>query len=78
MLNSKHKQHGAIKADGITLLIGGLALMGLLVYSATSGYEIPFWPAIAVIGVNVVAAGRLAWAVIKAKKNLQHQNRPPE
>jgi hypothetical protein len=63
----KHTQRGAISGDSIALLIGGLALGGLLVYSAVSGYELPFWPAMAVIGVNLVAAGRLAWGAIKAK-----------
>ena len=52
----------------ITMLIGALALGGLLISSAVSGYELPFWPAMAVIAVNVVAAGRLAWVVIQAKK----------
>ena len=45
-------QRGAIRGDGITLLVAGAALGGLLIYSATSGYELPFWPAMAVIGVH--------------------------
>ena len=64
----KHLQRGAINGGVIALLIGALALGGLLIYSAVSGYELPFWPAMAVIAVNVVAAGRLAWTVIQAKK----------
>ncbi|MDD2809669.1 hypothetical protein [Rhodoferax sp.] len=68
-MTSKQSQRGAIRGDGITLLVAGVALGGLLVYSATSGYALPFWPAMAVIGVNLFAAGRLAWTVIKAKKN---------
>jgi hypothetical protein len=67
-MSSKQKQRGALQAGGITLLIGGAALAGWLIYSATSGYELPFWPAMAVIGVNLVAAGRLAWAAIQKRK----------
>ncbi len=68
-MNSKHLQRGAISGDGIALLIGGAALGGLFIYSAMSGYELPLWPALAVTAVNLVAAGRLAWSVIQAKKS---------
>lgn len=64
----KHLQRGAFNGGVITMLIGALALAALLIYSAASGYELPFWPAMAVIAVNLVAAGRLLWTVIKAKK----------
>jgi len=67
-MTSKHLQRGAFNGGVIALLIGALALGALLVYAAVSGYELPFWPAMAVIAVNVVAAGRLAWGVIQAKK----------
>lgn len=67
-MTSKHLQRGALNGAVITMLIGALALGGLLISSAVSGYELPFWPAMAVIAVNVVAAGRLAWIVIQAKK----------
>lgn len=64
----KHLQRGAFNGSVIALRIGALALGGLLIYSAASGYELPFWPAMAVIAVNLVAAGRLLWVVIQAKK----------
>lgn len=67
-MTSRHTQRGAIDGNGIALLIGGVALGGLLVYSAVSGYELPLWPALAVIAVNLVAAGRMIWLKIKAKK----------
>lgn len=67
-MTSKHLQRGAFNGGVIALLIGALALGALLIYSAVSGYELPFWPAMAVIAVNVAAAGRLAWTVIQAKK----------
>ena len=64
----KHLQRGALNGGVIAMLIGALALAALLIYSAASGYELPFWPAMAVIAVNLVAAVRLAWVVIQAKK----------
>lgn len=67
-MTSKNLQRGALNGGVIAMLIGALALGALLVYSAVSGYEMPFWPAMAVIAVNCVAAGRLAWTVIQAKK----------
>ncbi len=70
-MTSKHLQRGALNGGVIAMLIGALALGALLIYSAVSGYELPFWPAMAVIAVNVVAAGRLAWTVIQAKKQRQ-------
>ncbi|MDD2918674.1 hypothetical protein [Rhodoferax sp.] len=65
---SKHLQRGALNGGVLAMLIGALALAALLIYSAASGYELPFWQAMAVIAVNVVAAARLAWTVIQAKK----------
>lgn len=44
----------------MTLIIGGLALAGLLVYGWTTGQELPIVPAIAVVMVNLVAAVKLA------------------
>lgn len=67
-MTSKHLQRGALGADGIALLIGATALGALFVYSAMSGYDLPLWPALAVVAVNLAAAGRLAWSVIKARK----------
>lgn len=67
-MTSKHLQRGALNGGVIAMLIGALALAALLIYSASSGHELPFWPAMAVIAVNLVAAGRLLWTVIRAKK----------
>lgn len=65
---SKYMQRGALSGEGMALLMGGVALGSLLVYSAVSGYELPFWPALAVTVVNLVAAGRMVWLKLKAKK----------
>jgi len=65
---SKHLQRGALNGGVIAMLIGALAMAALLIYSATSGHELPFWPAMAVVAVNVLAAARLAWTVIQAKR----------
>lgn len=62
------KQYGFINASVITLLIAGLALGGLLAYGATSGQEIPLWPALLVTLVNLVAAGKLVLDIKKRKR----------
>lgn len=52
----------------MTLLIGGLALAGLLLYGWQSGQELPLWPAIAVALVNLFAAVRIVLNIRKAKQ----------
>jgi len=69
-MTMKFFQRGAIRGDIVTLLIAGLALVGLLAYAALSGVELPLWPSLAVMAVNLFAAGRLAWTVLKSKKRL--------
>ena len=68
-MTSKHVQRGALSGEGIAFLIGGVALGSLLVDLAVSGHELPFWPALAVTAVNLVAAGRMVWMKLKAKKH---------
>jgi hypothetical protein len=68
------RQDGFIKGSVIVLLIGGLMLGGLLVYGAKSGHELPFWPAIAVVLVNLVAAAKIVLDTKKARR----QQHPPE
>lgn len=67
------KQHGFINGSIIAMLIGGLALGGLLLYGSLSGQELPIWPAIAVGVVNLVAAGKVLLDVRKARKLQQDQ-----
>lgn len=67
-MNLPSLQRGTIKGDSITLLIAGVALVGLLVYASVSGVELPFWPSLAVVAVNLAAAGRLGWTVFKSKQ----------
>lgn len=64
----KRKQDGFMNGGVMTLLIGGIALGGLLVYGSRSGQELPLWPAVAVCLVNLVAAIRIILDVQKAKK----------
>ncbi|MDP3032407.1 MAG: hypothetical protein Q8N33_10055 [Rhodocyclaceae bacterium] len=74
------KQDGFINGSVIVLLIGGLMLGGLLVYGAKSGQELPFWPAIAVAVVNLVAAAKIVIDTKKARrqKHLPKTNTPPD
>lgn len=63
-----HKQGGFINGGVITLLIGGLAIGGLLLYGSATGQELPVWPAVVVGLVNLVAAGKVFMDVKKAKQ----------
>lgn len=74
------KQDGFINGSVIVLLIGGLMLGGLLVYGAKTGQELPFWPAIAVAVVNLVAAAKIVIDTKKARRqqHLPKTNTPPD
>lgn len=63
-----HKQNGFINGGVITLVIGGLAIGGLLLYGSVTGQELPVWPAVVVGLVNLVAAGKVFRDVKKAKQ----------
>lgn len=43
----------------MTLLVGGLALAGLLLWGWKTGQELPLWPALLVAAVNLFGAYRL-------------------
>lgn len=62
------RQHGFVNFGIMTLLVGGLALAGLLIYGAQSGQELPLWPALAVALVNVVAAAKVVIDTKRARK----------
>ncbi|HEX5801868.1 MAG TPA: hypothetical protein VFY24_02500 [Azospira sp.] len=64
----KRKETGFINFGAMTLLVGGLALAGLLLYGWQSGQELPLWPAIAVVLVNLFAAVRIVLNIRKAKQ----------
>lgn len=55
----KAKQGGFVNFGSMTLIIGGLALFGLLFYGLLSGHPLPLWPALAVVALNLYAAYRL-------------------
>lgn len=65
------REKGFISFGAMTLLIGGCALAGLLAYSWKSGQELPFWPAVAVILVNLAAAAKLVLDTLQARKKLR-------
>ena len=52
----------------MTILVAGCALGFLLFWSASTGQELPFWPAMAVVAVNIAAAGKIILDVRKAKE----------
>ncbi len=65
------RQKGFINFGSMTLLVGGLALAGLLAYGLTTGHELPLWPAVAVALVNLVGAGKLIHDVRRARRQEQ-------
>ena len=67
------QQDGFINGGILAILIGSLALGGLLLYGYQSGHELPLWPAIAVALVNLAAAARLVFNIKKAKQQQQSQ-----
>lgn len=69
------RQSGFINFGSMTLLVGGLALAGLLLYGLASGHELPFWPAVAVALVNLAGAGKLIYDVRLAR--MQKPGIPP-
>jgi hypothetical protein len=54
----------------MTLIVGGLVLLALLLYGWQSGQDLPLWPALAVVAVNVVAAIRLVLVRKRAQQQL--------
>lgn len=67
----KNKQAGIIRGDIVGLLIAAVMLGSLLAYGALSGHDLPLWPSLLVIGVNVVSA---AYAFNGARKRKQERN----
>ena len=50
---------GVLSFGSMTLLVGGLALAGLLFWGWKTGQELPLWPALLVAAVNVFGAFKL-------------------
>lgn len=63
----KYRESGFINFGSMTLIVGGLALAGLLVYGWASGQGLPLWPAVLVILVNIVASIKIILDTKKIK-----------
>ena len=50
---------GVLSFGSMTLIVGGLALVGLLFWGWKTGQELPLWPALLVAAVNVFGAVKL-------------------
>lgn len=64
----RNTQSGFINGGILAILIGGLAIGGLLMYGMLTGQPLPVWPAIVVGVVNLLAAGKVFMDIKKAKK----------
>lgn len=62
---------GFFSFTALSVLIGGLAIIGLLLYGWSTGQSLPLWPALLVVAVNVVLTIKLVLDV-KARRT----NRP--
>lgn len=72
-----HKQGGFINGGVITLLVGAIAIGGLLLYGSVTGQTLPVWPAVLVGVVNLLAAGKIFMDVKKAKQQRQAAQAQP-
>ena len=68
------RQEGFINSGVLIILIGGLALGGLFIHSLSTGQDLPVWPAVAVILVNLIGAAKIVIGVRNAKKLRQEQS----
>lgn len=50
---------GVLSFGSMTLLVGAVALAGLLFWGWKTGHELPLWPALLVVAVNIFGAVRL-------------------
>lgn len=64
----KRRELGFANFATMTLVVGGLALGGLLAWGWTSGQELPLGPAIAVALVNLYAAIKIVLDMRKARQ----------
>ena len=70
-----HKKVVAVKTGvfsfgSLSQLVGALALVGLLLYGWITEQQLPLWPALLVVAVNVALAVKLVLG-IKAKRDAQ-------
>ena len=68
------RQEGFINSGVLIILIGGLALGGLFIHSLSTGQDLPVWPAVAVILVNLIGVANIVIGVRNAKKLRQEQS----
>jgi hypothetical protein len=66
---------GFFSFTSLSQLVGGLALVGLLLYGWTTGQQLPLWPSLLVVGVNVVLAVRLVLEIKARRMNEARQNK---
>lgn len=63
-----NNKRGLLRGDILGLLLAAVLLGGLLLYGAISGMELPFWPSVMVILVNLFAAGRIVMRIHRQRQ----------
>lgn len=54
---------GVFSFGSMTLVVGGVALAGLLFWGWRTGQPLPLWPALLVVAVNLVGAVKLVMEI---------------
>lgn len=60
---------GVFSFGSMTLVVGGVALAGLLFWGWRTGQPLPLWPALLVVAVNLVGAAKLVME-IRARRSM--------
>lgn len=67
---------GVFSFASLSQVVGALALVGLLLYGWITEQQLPLWPALLVVAVNVVLAVKLVLG-IKAKRAARSKGARP-
>lgn len=70
----KAAQRGFLNGGMLVILIGGLMVGGLFIHSYATDQELPLWPAVAVIGVNLYGA----WKIFSETRARRQGRRSPQ
>ncbi len=70
----KAVQRGFLNGGMLVILVSGVMIGGLFIHSYTTGQELPLWPALAVIGVNLFGVWKLL-SEVRARRRMRAGSR---